>query len=127
MKGLKKIRLVPDRDDWNAKYDADDDEVLLEGKFLDKPLNDMVQVLLHEAGHRGQSKDSKTYEAFKRRGLNLLSFFLAMANKAHREDYARKGEIPNIAEEVFAESYSRFALKLDMPETLRKFWQERIQ
>lgn len=126
LRGLKKIYLVPDRDNWNAKYDPEEDEIILERKFTDKTFLDQVQTLLHEAAHRGQAKDKKTYEEFKRLGLNQLAYFKTMANPAHRKDYARKG-IDNVAEEVFAESYARFALKMEMPTPLRNFWQERTQ
>jgi hypothetical protein len=122
LEGVKRIVLAPDRDDWNAKYDPKTDEIILERKFANKTFSDMVLTLLHEGGHRGQSIDPDTYKEFKARGLNQKSYFLAMANVVHQ----RKGT-DNIAEEVFAESYARFALKADMPEALRKFWQERIK
>ncbi len=125
LRGLRKIELVPDRDQWNAKFDFDKDLILLEKKFLDKSFSDAVQTLLHEAGHRGQYRDKPTYEEFKRQGLNTVPNFLSMANRVHREDYWRAG-IDNLAEEAFAESYARFALGLEMPHSIRRFWAERV-
>jgi hypothetical protein len=124
LKGLKSLVVSPDTDKWNASYEAGKDQIKLRRKFEKKTFSDMVQTLLHEAGHRGQDADPETYKAFKAQGLGTKAQFLAMANKVHREDYAKNG-IDNPDEEAFAESYARFALSMPMPEELRQFWEER--
>jgi len=125
LNGVSSIVEVPDRTNWNAHYDADKDEIVLEGKFARKQFDDKVQTILHEGAHRGQEIDPDTYEAFKSLGLNKLSSFRAIANPTHLADYARNG-IDNVAEEVFAESYARAMLGLDMPQELAQFWQTRV-
>ena len=128
LEGLSKLSFVSDIDNyWNASYTPDDDTVTVAAKFHDKSFNDKVQTLLHEAGHRGQKIDRRTFEQFLREGLDRLRFFLAMANKAHREDYDKNGiSASEMADEIFAESYSRFALGMEMPEPLRAFWTRRV-
>jgi hypothetical protein len=126
LKGVKRIVLVPDRSKWNATYNPNKDQIELEAKFRDKSFADMVQTVLHEAGHRGQYKDKKTYEAYKALGLNREEFFFDMANKVHLEDFKRIGKVDSLAAETFGESYARFALKMDLPEELREFWQRRV-
>jgi hypothetical protein len=127
LKGIKSIALVPDSDKWNASYEYPSDKIRVRRKFEKKTFADQVQTFLHEAGHRGQYKvDTKTYKAFKASGLGSVKNFLAMANKVHREDYAKNG-IDDPVEEAFAESYARFILGLKMPPAIRKFWQQRIK
>jgi len=124
LRGVKKLSLVPDRSKWNAKYDINNDEVVLESKLITQGFPTVVRTILHEAGHRGQQKAPDVYEDFKRRGLNKLPYFLKMANPVHRRDFERKGKVDNIAEEAFAESYARYALGMDMPSELSNFWKE---
>lgn len=124
MFGIKSIRIVPDSNKWNAQFDNKSGAIILQRKFEAKDLLDKVQTLLHEAGHWGQYNDPITYSAFKKAGLNRKDFFLDIANNVHRQDYEANG-IDNIAEEVFAESYARFALQLPLPQKLRDFWAKR--
>lgn len=126
-KGLHQITFESDRDKWNARYEYERDTIVVQAKFENKGFLDKVQTFLHEAGHRGQLRvDPSTYESFKHAGLNTEKNFLAMANQVHREDYARNG-INNLAEEAFAESYARFCLGLEMPTTIKVFWQQRTK
>ena len=126
--GLKRLTFEPDRDKWNARYEADNDVVVIQAKFLVKGFIEKTQIFLHEFGHRGQVKDPKSYEAFLGLGLNKLENFLDMANKVHREDYAKNDvDSTEVSEEAFAEGYSRFCLGLEMPDELRAFWQERAK
>jgi hypothetical protein len=129
LKGLSKLSHVNDIDNhWNGSYSPDNDEIELSKKFHDKPFMQKVQILVHEAGHRGQKFDPKTFERMKSDGLIKLPYFLAMANKEHQEDYKKNGiERKAMADEIFAESYSRFAFGMDMPDALRKFWERRMQ
>lgn len=127
LKGLTKLTFVGDIDQWNAAYIADSDEIVIEKKFHAKTFMDKVQTLLHEGGHRGQYKmDPETYKTFKATGLATVSNFFTMANRVHRQDFVKNG-IEDHAEEAFAESYARFALGLEMPEEIRKFWTQRVQ
>ena len=124
--GIKGVKLVPDTDQWNAAYVFDKDLIELQQKFEKKTFLDRVQTILHESGHRGQVKDPETFKAFKAQGLDSNKNFLAMANKVHRDDYAKSG-IDNPDEEAFAESYARFALGLPMPAEIKAFWQARVR
>lgn len=128
LKGLKKISFVGDPDKWNADYDPDNDTITIRNKFHKKTFMDKIQTLLHEAGHRGQMKvDAPTFQAMKKSGLITRQNFLAMANQVHKEDYRENGiEDEVLADEVFGESYARFALGMEMPEGLRKFWEARV-
>ena len=47
-----------------------------------------------------------------------------MANQAHLDDYAATGKVEGLGYEIFAESYARAMMNLDMPEPLRAFWEE---
>jgi hypothetical protein len=125
--GLKKLTFVNDIENyWNASYTFGDDEITIANQFHDKPFFNQVQIVLHEAGHRGQAIDPGTYKAYRAANLNKLNYFLVMANKVHRDDYKKNGISPrDMTEEIFAESYSRFALGMDMPEALRTFWLSR--
>lgn len=126
--GLAKLTFTEDTDQWNAGYVSDKDEIVVERKFMKKTLFDMVQTLLHEGGHRGQEFDPKTFKAYEEAGLSKLEFFLAMANKVHQDDYRKNGIEPDtMRDEIFAESYSRFALSRGMPDALHKFWTERVR
>jgi hypothetical protein len=119
------VREIADVDNWNSTYDADRDDITLQAKFSGKAFADKVQTFLHEAGHRGQEVDAGTYQAFVRLGMDKLSSFVAIANPTHLKDFARHG-IDNVAEEVFAESYSRSMLGLELPAELAEFWQTRL-
>lgn len=125
--GLKRLTLTPDTDKWNAAYSPDKDEIEIQAKFHKKTFTDKVQTLLHEVGHRGQfTADPETFKAFIKAGLNQLGFFLAMANEVHQADYKKAGiDKKDLADEVFAESYARFALGLPMPAELKSFWATR--
>lgn len=126
LRGLKELKFIGDTDKWHADYDFDNDTITIRNKFHRKPFMDKVQILLHEIGHRGQSVDPKTFKAFKAQGLATVENFLAMANEVHREEYKKHGiGASELADECFAESYSRFALGMDMPEKIRQFWAER--
>lgn len=128
LKGLSGLQFIRDGDKWNADYSPDDDIITIRDKFHSKSFMERVQVLLHEAGHRGQMKvDIPAFEEFKRRKLNKLSSFLAMANKVHQEDYRENGiDEKTRGDEIFAESYARFALGLPMPDELKQFWESRM-
>jgi len=125
MCGLRRLALVPDSTKWHSNYDATDDTVTLERKFFGQAFDRQIETLLHEAGHRGQTVDRESYELFKRDGLNTRENFLAMANKAHRDDYHRHG-IRDLAEEAFAESYGRFCVGWGMPPRVAAFWVSRV-
>lgn len=121
LRGLKRIRMVPDHDQWHAQYDDEADEIVLQEKFDALDFADQVQVLLHEAGHRGQARP--LYDEFKRDHLNRLSSFVAIANQVHLKDLAEHGEVDGgVAAEVFAESYARAMLRLPLPDELAVFW-----
>jgi hypothetical protein len=126
--GLTRLTLIRDFDKWNGAYLPDGDAIEIQDKFHRKEFHDKVQTLLHEAGHRGQMKvDKATFARFKALGLSKRSSFLAMANKVHQEDYRKNGiESSIMADEIYAESYARFSLGMDMPEELRTFWTERV-
>jgi hypothetical protein len=125
LEGLTNIKLSPNVDDWNAHYDADKDEIGVQQKLTEKPGDEQVRTLLHEAGHRGHYKaDPDLYERFKKAGLVNIDAFLDMANQAHLDDYAATGKVEGLGYEIFAESYARAMLGLDMPEPLRAFWDE---
>lgn len=123
LKGLRRINVIPDTDQWNADYNDKTDQVTLRRKFLSKTLAEQVNILLHEAGHRGQSKNPQLFAAFKKAGLGTVKDFRAMANAVHQKDYIKNG-IANPDEEAFAESYSRFCLDLPMPNAVRAFWRK---
>ena len=127
LRGVKAVRMVADRDRWHASYQPDRDEIALEDKFARLPPSEQLHIVLHEAGHRGQDVDAEAYEAFKRMHLNRLPFFLDMANQAHLLDFQKSGKVDSIAAEVFAESYARHALGLDMPAELKRFWKARTK
>ncbi len=87
-----------------------------------------MQILLHESGHRGQKVDPETFEAFKKQGLVTEPHFLAMANDVHQKDFKKNGIEPaTMADECFAESYSRYALDWPLPEKIKQFWTERAE
>jgi len=126
LKGLKKFITMQDVDQWHSCYDSNNDSITLQAKFFKKSFADMLRVLMHEVGHRGQYKDPQTFETFKKLGLGHVKHFLEMANAVHRRDFRRKG-IENPVDEAFAESYSRFCLSVDMPSEVEEFWRKRIQ
>jgi hypothetical protein len=126
--GLKQLTFARDFDQWNAAYLPETDTVEVQDKFHAKTFTDKLQTLLHEAGHRGQMRvDKETFVAFKAAGLVKRSNFLAMANQVHQEDYRKNGIEPSVmADEIYAESYARFSLGMDMPEEIRAFWTKRV-
>jgi hypothetical protein len=126
--GLNRLTFVRDFDQWNGAYLPATDEIEIQDKFHRKTFADKLQTLLHEAGHRGQMRvDKPAFTRFKLLGLSKRSSFLAMANQVHQEDYRKNGIEPSImADEIFAESYARFSLGMDMPKELRTFWTERV-
>lgn len=127
LRGLKTLRVIRDKDNWNGEYLPDGDAVIIQRKLLARPLADRVRVIVHEGGHRAQFKvDRPTFERFCDRGLDRKEFFLVMANEVHREDYLRTGRVEDLGGEVFSESYARFALGMAMPSSLREFWKARL-
>lgn len=127
LEGLGKLTFVSNISNrWNASYTPEADEITIAEKFHDKTFFDQVQTLLHEAGHRGGMLVApELFSEFLRRKLSRVDYFLAMANEVHREDYRKNGISPDeMADEIFAESYSRFALNMEMPSALREFWRE---
>lgn len=127
LQGLGSVRFITDEDKWHAEYDDEQDQITLESKFFDLPPQERMHVFLHEAGHRGQFVESRIYHEFLREHLDRLDSFVNMANEEHIEDFRERGIGRNVlADEVFAESYSRACLSLDMPFELRKFWYEKF-
>jgi len=125
-RGLRSVRVVPDHDEWHAQYDSEKNRVSVQQKLLQLSSDEQVHVLLHEFGHRGQDADSETYEEFKREHLNRLPLFLDIANPVHVQDFQKTGKVASVASEVFAESYARAALGLELPVELALFWQKRF-
>jgi phage-related protein (TIGR01555 family) len=127
LQGLKRLSFLPgDLDRWNSDYDADLDQVTIEGKFAGKDERDKVRTFLHEAGHRGALRvDKTTWRAFLKQGLGDRSEFLATANPVHLESFQETGAA-DLPGEVFAESYARHLIGLRQPPELDAFWKERI-
>ena len=124
LKGLRSVTTIPDRNRWHSSYEPDRDEIEIQEKFYKARPEKQMHMLLHEAGHRGQEVDHETYEKFKELHLNQMPYFRDMANREHLADARRHG-VENVAEEVFAESYARYMLGLEMPRELWEFWDER--
>ena len=121
--GVSKIATVQDEDLWHAQYDDADDSITLESKFFDLSPAERLHVLVHEIGHRGQAVAPEVFREFERLHSDRMDEFCHMANPAHLEDLQEHGiEARDLAAEVFAESYSRAALGLEMPADLRAFW-----
>ena len=127
LRGFNGIVLGRDREGWHAQYDPDKERIVLYPQFFREDAPTQLHILLHEIGHRGQDVDANTYRLFKRMHLNRLPLFLSMANKAHLEDFRRIGKVDSVAAEIFAESYSRAMLVLEMPGELAEFWRKRLQ
>lgn len=119
-----KVRASDRESRWHAQYG--DGEIVLFENFSKLSFTAQVQTILHEAGHRGQDVDKATYKEFKRRHEGKLGSFLHMANDAHLQDYEKTGKVDSVDAEVFAESYARFCLNLNMPAELAEFWRERV-
>lgn len=128
LRGIKRVDLISDEDKWNGLYDPNQDAIVLQQKFEPKSAEEKVQIILHEAGHRGQFVvDPKAYEAFVKLGMDKLLNFLKMANAVHLQDWQENGiDDTAKAQEAFAESYSRFCLNREMPDEIRRFWQKRV-
>lgn len=124
--GVAEVEMVPDRDQWNAEQISGTDKIRLQAKFGRKLPAEKVQILLHEAGHRGQDVDRPTFEEFKRRHEATVRSFVAIANPIHLRDFKRSGKVDGLAGEVFAESYARACLEIMMPPALAEFWDERF-
>lgn len=125
-RGIAGVSVVADRDAWHARYDPETRTVVAQQKLDREPRDGQKRILLHEIGHRGQEADPETYEAFKALGLDRLQDFLAIANRAHLEDFKRRGVVDGLAAETFAESYMRACLDVEQPAELREFWEERF-
>lgn len=124
--GLTKVSYGPDRDQWNAGYDPEPDELLIEGKFEGLPAAEQLEVLLHEAGHRGGLKvDRRAFREFKRRDFCELEDFLAIANETHLRDFARRGVVDGLTHELFAQSYAASCLGKPLPPDVAAFWRQR--
>lgn len=125
--GLRRVVMVPDRDQWNAQYDDARDEIELQAKFSKLSPDAKVQTLVHEIGHRGQSLEPKLFARFRRAHLDRLSAFASMANPVHVEDFERRGVVDGgVAAEVFAESYSRAMTGRPAPADLLEFWRVEV-
>jgi len=124
--GMGGVKETPDRNQWHAQYQPDDDTITLQKKFEELPFPDRLHIALHEIGHRGQSIDPEAFEAFKRLHVNKAEDFMAMANPVHLEDFRRRKTVDAVDSEAFAESYARFLLDLDMPIELHGFWRDRM-
>lgn len=127
LRGVRRLESVRDLDQWHAAYQKEHDQITMERKLERLAPEEQVRVLLHEAGHRGQLRmNVAAFDEFKRRQLDTVDNFLAMANPIHVADYHHTGKVEDMAGEVFAESYSRACLGLPMPAPIKEFWQERL-
>ena len=125
--GVAEVIETEDVDQWNADYDPDHDCIRVQGKVAKKPLAERVNIVLHEAGHRGQFVvDKAAFRAFKAAGLVRKDLFEAIANRTHIHDFERTGRVYDMAGEIFAESYSRACLGMELPEPLQAFWDDRL-
>lgn len=125
MAAVRAVEVVPDGDPWHASEDRR--VVQLERKFFALPPVEQAHTLLHELGHVGQDGDPETWQAFLRAHGGRARAFEQMANRAHLEDWERRGQVEGgMASEVFAESYARFCLGNPVPTFLADFWRSRI-
>jgi hypothetical protein len=123
LRGLSRFYIEKDLDQWHSEYDPDTDEIVVQQKLLADPLHEQTRTLLHEAGHRGQYlKDKSVFRKFKQLGLDTIEHFEAMANATHMHDFRRIHHVDDKSGEVFAESYARFCLGMEMPAALKAFW-----
>lgn len=128
LRGIRRVALSDRDDGWHAHYDGDEDVITLQPMFWEQPTDVRQQILLHEAGHRGQHRAPDTYRAFLDAGHATLANFLGMANDAHLDDWTERGiKRDELASEAFAESYSRFCLGRAMPDDVRRFWKEQVR
>jgi len=126
--GVAEVIETEDVDQWNADYDPDHDCIRVQGKVEKKPLAERVNIVLHEAGHRGQFVvDKAAFRAFKAAGLVRKDLFEAIANRTHIHDFERTGRVYDMAGEIFAESYSRACLGMPLPAPLLAFWRQRFR
>lgn len=125
LRGLKRIRVVPDKDQWHGETDKG--VITLEAKVEDLAPLEQLHIFMHEVGHIGQDTAPAVYKAFQRRHGPRLADFVAMANPVHLQDFERTGEVDSgLCPEVFAESYARFCLGLDLPSDLAEFWRGQV-
>ena len=122
LRGLKRSRSSGADSKWHAQYDPDRDEIVIFDKFFNESRAEQLHILVHEAGHRGQDVDKKTYEAFKKAHLHKISDFRHIANRVHLKEFSRTGKVDGLAAEIFAESYARAMCGLAMPKELAQFW-----
>lgn len=123
-RGLKKIILRQDHDQWNGCYIPDGDRIEFQAKLWRRGDREQVQVVLHEFGHRGQRHGgAELFMRFKQLKLGTLDAFRRIANATHLEDYAATGKVDDLPAEVWAESYARFCLDLPLPDELQEFWE----
>lgn len=124
-RGLRKIVLTADRDQWNGCYLADGDRIVLQAKLWQKGDQEQVRTILHEFAHRGHHYAGLgLFEQFKQLKLGTIDAFRRIANAEHLEDYAITGKVDDLESEVFAESYARFCLGMPLPDELAAFWQQ---
>ena len=125
LRGLKRVRVIPDKDQWHGETDKG--TIILEAKFEDLAPLEQLHVFMHEVGHIGQDTAPAVYKAFRRKHGARLADFVAIANPTHLQDFERTGEVDSgIGPEVFAESYARFCLGLELPADLAEFWRGQI-
>ena len=125
LRGLKRVRVIPDHDQWHGETDKG--VITLEAKFEDLAPLEQLHVFMHEVGHVGQDTAPAVYKAFRRKHGARLADFVAMANPTHLQDFERTGEVDSgLGPEVFAESYARFCLGLELPADLAEFWRGQI-
>ena len=125
LRGIADITEQRKRTEWHAEYLPGNDEIRLYPQFERLGFAEQMHVFLHEVGHRGQDLDPAAFREFKRAGFHERGDFLHMANEVHLADLRRRGKVDGLADEVFAESYSRFVLGLELPDELARFWHTR--
>ena len=125
LRGLKRIRVIPDKDQWHGETDKG--VITLEAKVEDMAPLEQLHIFMHEVGHVGQDVAPAVYKAFLRAHGARLADFVAIANPTHLEDFERTGEVDSgLGPEVFAESYARFCLGLELPADLAAFWRGQV-
>src|SRR3990167_8201342 len=99
-------------------YIGSDDAIWLSDAWSAKGRTDRVQGIVHEIGHRYQTRISpKSFSEFRKAGLGkhveslIKPEFLSNYPKGEKRDA-----------EAFAESYARFHQKKSLPSDLQTFW-----